>query len=283
MMSTVSTAARLAANYVSENNDLAPLPFFIHLLRAFVREDSGVMDLRAIIAAVENEPMVAAKLIAYAQSAYYGSLSTATVASAIHRLGEQKARRVLLALSLGATFKPSSCSGFDLKEHWISAVYTACVAVRIGDALTTPDVCSVQSSHEWYTIGLLHNIGLRCLVQYEPKAMSAMLASGDLCRAEYEQWGFDHFDLGGALLAHWGLPEKFSVALPHIPDTTYRGPYWGLAAVIDVARSQSPGGMFNAEHFEILVRQWGLSLREELVIGSDEADEALNLANMVLS
>ncbi len=273
-----------ALEYVTKNNQLAPLPFFVHLIRAFARVDSGGLDFRPLVTAVENEALISAKLIAFAESAYYGSLSQATVKAAIYRLGEMKARQVLLALSLGEAFDADACPAFNLQQYWTDSLYIACSAPFVADCVVKPKDFVINSSGEWYSVTLTHNIGLRCLVQYEPEKMNLLLSSEEkLSTAEYAEFGFSHRELTSALLTHWGLPDIFYRAIPHINDRTYRGPDWEIAAVIDIARSQSPDSPLDGECFESLAREWGIPVSAEPVIASDDIDEALGLAKIIFT
>ncbi|MCF6256192.1 MAG: HDOD domain-containing protein [Gammaproteobacteria bacterium] len=272
-----------ALEYVAKKNQLAPLPFFVHLIRAFARADSGGLDLRPLIAAVEKEALISVKLIAYAQSGYYGALSQATVNAAICRLG-MKAKPVLLALSLGEAFDTAACPAFNLQQYWTDSLYIACSAPFVADCVVKPKDFVINSSGEWYSVTLTHNIGLRCLVQYEPDTMNLLLSSEEkLSIAEYAEFGFSHRELTSALLTHWGLPDIFYRAIPHINDRTYRGPDWEIAAVIDIARSQSPDSPLDGECFESLAREWGIPVSAEPVIASDEIDEALGLAKIIFT
>jgi HD-like signal output (HDOD) protein len=93
-----------------------------------------------------------------------------------------------------------------------------------------------------FVAGLLHDLG--SLVLYQSRADACrdhlLVAAGDeqaLWQVETEAFGFSHAELGGRLLARWGLPEAITdaIACHHAPASARVAPF--EAAVLHVAEA----------------------------------------------
>ena len=67
--------------------------------------------------------------------------------------------------------------------------------------------------------GLLHDIGRLALFVKLPQAMAPLLEQAEggeaLRTLEFEAFGFDHGDVGGALLQAWQLPDALVCPIRH--------------------------------------------------------------------
>lgn len=290
----------LAKAFVAGREDLQPIPVLVHILRAFLKSEMD-LDLRPVIDAVEREPTIAAKVIAHAQSAACRRLTPATsVTDAINRLGLQNAKRVIMTLALKEAYEFSRCPAFEVKRFMIETVRVAHIASIVGQPIaalkTGEDELTAIVTSGWYCIGLLHSIGLLHMVEREPDGMNYLLNQDDhLIAAERTMLGFDHHDVGGVLLAMWGLPGVFHIALPHLDDPAYRGEMWVVAAVIDLARCLAPlvtdgedGEQANidddliSEVTEAWSERWGIALPAPLSLCMTGMSEATSLMEAVL-
>lgn len=288
--------------FVAGKEELQPIPVLIHILRAFIKADDS-LDLRPVIDAVEREPTIAAQVIVCAQSAaYHNSAKPAiSVKDAIYRMGLRDARRVILALALREAYDFRKCRSFRLKRYMISTIRVAHIVSIIGQ----PIISLIEKSGGgeslaidppgWYSIGLLHSIGLLYMVEREPAGMEVLFTeAGNLVEAECRIMGFTHYDVGAALLAAWGLPRPYHTSLPYLDDAAYRGDLWPVAAAIDLARQLASamtrggedqvGELVNDVAGEWAGR-WGVTLPSPLSLspaGSAAMEEAVSLMEAVL-
>jgi len=183
---------------------------------------------------------------------------------------------------MSATFDNSPCEVFDLKRHMTTAICVGYGAANIGGTLSEDDnslPLSAMRTADWYTIGFLHNIGLLLMVECNPQITGEALSAPDFIGMSQTLLGFNHFDLGAALLAKWGLPTPFHVPLPRIQDSLYRGGYWQISAVLGIARMYTSPDSSDA-NIAAIAEEWGIVLPPAAL--EDDKDEALNLINMVL-
>ncbi len=283
MMNSVEQRFQRANNVVSSCMGTAPIPVLVHIVRGLLRADE-LGDLRPLIAAIKMEPTITARIIAHvSQSPIYPVTSPVlSVENAINIMGLLQTKRVILPITMAATFDHSQCEAFDLKRHMTTAICVGYGAANIGGALFENENSSplpVMRAADWYTIGFLHNIGLLLMVECNPQITDEALSAPDFIDMSQTLLGVNHFDLGAALLKNWGLPAPFYVPLPHIRDSLYRGEYWQISAVLGIARMYTSPDSSDAD-IAAMTEEWGIVLPPEVL--EDDKDEALNLINMVL-
>jgi putative nucleotidyltransferase with HDIG domain len=92
-----------------------------------------------------------------------------------------------------------------------------------------------------FVAGTLHDIGLCANERLDSDAFAAVIAEIDelspTCQIERELLGWDHGDLGAAILAQWGMPEEVQMAakLHHRAEQALSGPYSETVGCIAVA------------------------------------------------
>jgi HD-like signal output (HDOD) protein len=101
--------------------------------------------------------------------------------------------------------------------------------------------CRMLDPERVFVAGLLHDLGHLIMYQEVPELAAAALQTfGDgaveLCQAERSLLGFDYAEVGGELLAQWGLPESLveAVRLHTDPARATRHPL--LASLVHIAR-----------------------------------------------
>ncbi len=214
-MDSVDQRFQRANDFVSSCMGTAPIPVLVHIVRGLLRADE-LGDLRSLIAAIKMEPTITARIIAHvSQSPLYPVTSPVlSVESAINIMGLLQTKRVILPITMAATFDNSQCEAFDLKRHMTTAICVGYGAANIGGALSEDEnslPLPVMRAADWYTIGFLHNIGLLLMIECSPQIMGEAFLSPDLIGMSQTLLGFNHFDLGAALLAKWGLPAPLHV------------------------------------------------------------------------
>ena len=115
---------------ISQISRIKPLTEMKALLDAASDEDIAIGNLAQLI---ESVPVVAARVLAMAGSAYYGSIEAPrSVTDAIVRvLGMTQVRLLVVGFAANAAFKPEKCPGFDPERYWSSALLTAYLCRRL--------------------------------------------------------------------------------------------------------------------------------------------------------
>jgi HD-like signal output (HDOD) protein len=225
---------------------LPPFPLLAQILKSFSRAENST-DIRPLVANIESEPSVAAKVLAVANSAYFHTKEPiVSVREAVSRLGMSQLKKIVFGLVASMPFKTANCPAFVPAKFWHDAMLIAhCASFLTGHIHE-----HALKRDELYCIGLMRSIGLLALVHLMPEEMNAILnSSTDETLVENEMSVFNgkgHIEFGAALLQHWGLQ--------------YRGKYWPIAAALNLAAQLSKSDFAAID--EPLAESLGLSAHD---------------------
>lgn len=178
----------------------------VRLLNTVDSADSSAHDIAAII---EAEPALTVRLLKLANSPFYGQRGTiATVRNAVVVLGSKTIRSLALAVwthtlrTQARTPAELQLLGQVLGHGLSTGVAAGMLAERHARSL----------GEDAFMAGLLHDIGRVALIanlgmDYASQILDPAERDGFLVHErEAELLGFDHRDLGSALMSSWGLP-----------------------------------------------------------------------------
>ncbi|HEX8605684.1 MAG TPA: HDOD domain-containing protein [Pseudoduganella sp.] len=213
--------------------------------------DKASVSTEEIARLVARDPVLSAKLLRLANSAYYNlSRSIGTVEDAVLMLGFVAVRTLVISSGLVNGFK--SVTGLDLGQFWRFSMRTAVAAKWI--AKKTRDNGELA-----FTIGMMHAIGqlvIHASMPDKAAALDAVAAPLDRRRldVEREALGFTYADVGAELARRWQFPAVFSDAIAAFPAPLERGAVDRLAAIVHLAAwrvraMEEPGGEQAAEAF----------------------------------
>jgi putative nucleotidyltransferase with HDIG domain len=249
------------------------LPFSPVLLQRLFRltDEGGLSPLEAIAAAIAEDQGLSVKVLALANSAFYGLQSQVrSVSRAVAVLGLREIRALVLALGMhGLAARHPLPPGFDLSahlEHQLAVAQAALALARASGAMH-PD--------EAYTAGVLHDLGKLVTALYRPKdwlAQAALVQAQDLPwhEAESRHFGLDHGLIGAMVLRSWNLPESLTepVNWHHAPQSAPGSPQPAYvigcadACARALAHDPSPGIAVDAAWLSAL----GLSAKTALAV-----------------
>jgi HD-like signal output (HDOD) protein len=241
------TAAWLRARLSAPESDLAPpmdlrgriekidglpcLPAVAqNILALSAKDNASVAELAHI---VESDPMLAAQLLRWASSPFYGKRAKLkSVQDAINVVGFDLVINLALGVASMKTLQIPNAGPLGMTAIWRHSVYTATLMSLLADRVT---VSARPSAGLAYLTGLLHNIGLFLLGHQFPRefdVLSRLVAANPeipLAYLEKFAFGTDHARLGTWLLSMWGLPEDLCVAVAHHHNPEYTGARRSLA------------------------------------------------------
>lgn len=190
----------------------------LEVLRLCRADETTLDDLARVLS---SDPALAARLLGFANSSLYASgEEVRTLQRATLVLGMKSVQLMSLSFSLvHAVPRAGRAGGFDYANYWrrslVRAVSARALAGRIG----------LPAQDEAFLAGLLAEIGqvvlARCLAEPYAEVLRQSEARGlGWPSAELERGllGFDHGDVGGALLAAWQLPNVLLLAVRHAQD-----------------------------------------------------------------
>ena len=180
-------------------------------LGLFLRGDD--LSVAQLADSIEQDVVIASTILAIANSVIYGRQSTiASVRQAIARVGINKARNVVLGLSVTTAFKkitvPNPWSLTQFNAHSLAA---AILSDLIAQQTRPADA-------EWaFMAGLLHDIGLLAIATGLPEEFGLILSHASnetgLIEQERSRLGFTHFDLGAEMVSRWNCPAPVQEAV----------------------------------------------------------------------
>ncbi len=190
---------------VFKSNTIPSLPAVYKKIREAVEDpDSTIEDIARIVC---NDQALSARLLRLANSAFYGYPSeVCSITDALTVIGLQQFKNMALCTAAMDVFKNIPSTFFNMEEFWRKSI--ACglcariLALQLRDA----------NSERFFLGGLLHRVGKLILCKELPQECIQIIKTArkeetHTHSAESELLGFNHAEMGAALLAHWNLPS----------------------------------------------------------------------------
>jgi HD-like signal output (HDOD) protein len=159
--------------------------------------DAGAGD---VAKAIGTDPTFAARVLALANSAYYGlSGRVGTLSYAVSVVGFQALRSLAVAAAAGLDKPGSAPAGY-----WQQAATCATGADLLAPMLGA-------NPGDAFSLGLLHTLGSALLHQHHPLPALCLPYPDDLhalAQAELDIYGIGHAEAGARVLAAWRFPER---------------------------------------------------------------------------
>ncbi|MCB2018851.1 MAG: HDOD domain-containing protein [Hydrogenophaga sp.] len=199
------------------------------LMETFEQEE---VDMGRAAMHIEDDPVLTAKLLKMANSAFFGlSRNVTTAREAINVLGLIKVRALVIGAALGEGFH--CVGGINLNQFWRYSLNTA----NLSRYLALPIRIDESTA---FTAGLVHGIGELVMHAGMPEAMidldcSVQMLDLKRARAERGLFGYCYADVGAALAREWKFPKKMVDAIEHQVAPFDNDVYEPIAGVIHIA------------------------------------------------
>lgn len=188
---------------------------------------------------IEQDPVASAKILRIVNSAVFAlQLEVNLPSEAVAYLGIETTKALLLLAHTVGDFAATEKVGVRAEHLLRHGVLTARYARWIAN-LECP---RGQTPDHSFTAGLLHDIGKILLAAnhgdtYARAIEYARRQKVSLCEAELHFFGANHAELGGCLLAGWGLPQPVveAVALHHSPRWFTEQPTFNSVTAVHAA------------------------------------------------
>jgi putative nucleotidyltransferase with HDIG domain len=215
--------------------ELPPLSPVVAQLTGTLSSDD--VDFRDIEGIIRRDPVIAARVISAANTVAYGGHGpTASIHTAIMRLGVIAVRRLAVLLSLNQAVPGTAAERQAFWRHSLAVAHAANVIAR--HAVKQP--AGANAEHAFLS-ALLHDLGLLALGRHHARedAMVVAFASENRIarwQVERQMLGVDHAQLGARLAAHWAFPEGITRVIEfHHDFAAAPAPAQWLAAVVALA------------------------------------------------
>ncbi len=198
----------------------------------FLRVNEMVSDPKSTSGDIANlisqDPGLTVRLLKVANSPLYGcSRQIETVARAVTLLGTAQIRDLVLTTSTSQMFAKVTNEVIFIDDFWQHSIFCGLAAKSLANA------SGKVTSDFAFVAGLLHDVGQLVLFHEQPGQMRVALDmvadprnAMEMYQAEQAVFGFDHMQLGGALLRAWHLPERLQecVEFHHAPGAAKKYP-----------------------------------------------------------
>lgn len=174
---------------------------------------------KQVVAVLETDPMLAARVLRLAQSAAMGAQSKVKgLDVAVNRLGAQRLRSALLEYATNKLFEP--------RDPRIASAFQGLWEHSLAVAILARDLCafavSQLDSEMVYLAGLLHDVGKPVLGSMMLEIERSLRQAHDLMTFDADTWmevvGQSHRPIGVSLAEKWKLPEETIQAIRDAGD-----------------------------------------------------------------
>ena len=220
---------------LSRAEDLPSLPAVaMEVLRLCRDEETTLDDLATCLS---RDAALATKLLRFANSSLYNlGDEVTTLQRATLVLGMKTVQMMSLSFTLATSLPRAGEGGFDYGEFWHRSLARA-VAAR-----SMAGMVGSLAEDEAFLCGLLAEIGQMVMARSMPAEFEAVLQRArdhwPTVEDERAVLGFDHGDVGGALLRSWELPEVvyFGVGFARRPEELEAHERPSLSALLRIVR-----------------------------------------------
>ena len=192
--------------------ELPPMPNIILKAREIIQDTgSSLKDLAGVI---EHDQAIVARVLALANSAYYGlSGLVSSIQHASILLG-QKTLGELITIAASSKLLNKKLTGYQLSP---GDLWKHSLAVALGSRIIAMKK-NAECAEDAFIVGLLHDAGKIILDPYieaHKKAFNKLLKNGqpEFFKAEKKILGFDHAEVMSRAARFWRYPETQSTAI----------------------------------------------------------------------
>jgi len=277
---------------LEETLDLPPLPETARkIIELRVDPNADTTELANV---VEMDPGMAAQVVSWARSPYYGVKGEIkSVEDAVIRvLGFDLVINLALGLALGRTLSVPKEGPNGYAPFWQQAVVTAALMGELARLMPAKERPNTGTA---YLCGLLHNFGYLILGHVFPPQFSLVNrhieANPHINRSLIEKhiMGLSREQVSSLLMQQWRMPEEVVVALRSQHNPSYEGEYSTCANLLYVAtralRSRGFGDGAWEEPKEEVMERLGMTLEginevtETLLEKIDDLGELVQMLN----
>ncbi len=188
-----------------ENNLQLPSPpaIAVTILNAVKKDETPLTALGDVIA---KDPALTAKMLKIANSGiFYRKGNISNIQRAMVALGTDVIKNIALSFVITSDCRGTENSGFNMDHFWQQSVAAAVSAELLARELK-------QQNENIFVTALLKDIGILVLSQEKGDIYNRLISEVTdncmLAEAENKLFGFNHGQVGYALLSHWNLSEN---------------------------------------------------------------------------
>jgi diguanylate cyclase (GGDEF)-like protein len=180
----------------------SPPAIAVNILNAVKKDEAPLTALGDVIA---KDPALTAKMLKIANSGmFYAKGNISNIQRAMVTLGTDVIKNIALSFVITSDYHGNEDSGFNMARFWQQSVATAVAAELLSRELN-------QHNDNIFVTALLKDIGILVISQAKGdlyhKMVNEIEDNDSLVEAENNFYGFNHAQVGYALLNHWNLAD----------------------------------------------------------------------------
>ncbi len=221
---------------IHDDPRLASLPGIYYEFREAAQDPE--LNFAGVEKIILKDPHLTAHLLKIVNSAFYSfSSKIETISHAVSVVGAEQLSYLVLSTVVMDKFKGIPEDVMNMDSFWRHSIACGLVSQKLVKYRGESD------SEKYFIAGLLHDIGRLILCMKIPdRTWEIHIQSKSDNRAlhltEVQELGFDHAQLGGALLKQWNLPQVYQEVVEYhqnptqAPHFSHEAAYCHLADII---------------------------------------------------
>ena len=184
----------------------SPPAIAVQILNTIKKDEAALTDLVQIISA---DPALTVKMLKVANSGIYSCGGTiSNIQRAVSILGTNSIKNIALSFVIASELSDSESTGFNFNYFWRSSITTAVAAELFATSIQYKD-------DDIFVTAMLQNIGMLVIAmtkgeEYDKLIAESKLSKASLLRLEKDKFGFNHQQVGYALLEEWRFPSSIT-------------------------------------------------------------------------
>ena len=222
---------------ISNASELVSLPEISLRVNELASDPNSTADDMAKV--ISQDPALVARMLRIANSAYYGlSTEVETINRAIAILGTNKIRDLVLSTAASEAFEGIPNNLITMQDFWHHSLYCGLLAQILAKK------SKKLQAESLFIAGLLHDIGQLIMFNQMPEksheAILLMMEGSEEMEsfeAERSVFGFDHTEVGAALVESWKLPAVLQECVHFHHEPQKAKDYPAEVALINIANA----------------------------------------------
>ncbi|MDH3713454.1 MAG: HDOD domain-containing protein [Gammaproteobacteria bacterium] len=226
---------RDAEQLIENVSQLVSPPEVYYQLESLIHKPHTSLDDIANV--IRTDLDLSARLLRIANSAFYGfPAKVESIPRALATVGTRQLRDLVLATTVVRLFSQIPFELINMNLFWRHSMHTGLLARNLASLAGEPN------EERFYLVGLLHDIGHLVLYLKLPDQVQKILLQASeqklpRYQVEIDNLGYEHGELGAALLTSWRLPAAViePVRYHHFPSSASNYPI--EATLVSVANA----------------------------------------------
>ncbi len=222
---------------ISNASELVSLPEISLRVNELASDPNSTADDMAKV--ISQDPALVARMLRIANSAYYGlSTEVETINRAIAILGTNKIRDLVLSTAASEAFEGIPNNLITMQDFWHHSLYCGLLAQILAKK------SKKLQAESLFIAGLLHDIGQLIMFNQMPEksheAILLMMEGSEEMEsfeAERSVFGFDHTEVGAALVESWKLSPVLQECVHFHHEPQKAKDYPAEVALINIANA----------------------------------------------